>query len=88
MSKLKNNDLIADITVDPVLNTYELTDLKCGAAYEVQISAFTQTGEGVRSKASLVTTNQCQGYTKKPIINKMKFIIYAPNSKERRILYF
>lgn len=63
----ENYDLIADITVDPTLNTYELTDLKCGAAYKVQISGFTQTGEGVRSKACHVATYLCQGYTKQPI---------------------
>lgn len=61
---LKTLTVIADITVDPMLNIYELGDLKSSTAYEVQISGFTQTGEGVRSKASLVTTNQYQGYIK------------------------
>lgn len=60
----KTVTVIADITVDPVLTTYELGDLKSGTAYEVQISGFTQTGEGARSTASLLTTNQSQGYIK------------------------
>lgn len=61
--RLKNSSLIADITVDPELNSYELLDLKSGTAYEVQISGFTRAGEGVRSKESLFKTTS-QGSTK------------------------
>ncbi|XP_041816671.1 leukemia inhibitory factor receptor [Chelmon rostratus] len=52
----------SNITVDPELNSYELTDLKSGTAYKVQISGFTQAGAGVRSTASLFKTNH-QGYS-------------------------
>ncbi|KAM8742846.1 interleukin-6 receptor subunit beta [Acanthopagrus schlegelii] len=45
-----------NITVDPEINSYELSDLKSGTAYEVQISGFTRAGEGVRSKESLFKT--------------------------------
>ena len=55
--------LIADITVDPEINSYELSDLKSGTAYEVQISGFTRAGEGVRSKESLFKTTP-KGSTK------------------------
>lgn len=61
--RLKNSSLIADITVDPELNSYELLDLKSGTAYEVQISGFTRAGEEVRSKESLFKTTS-QGSTK------------------------
>lgn len=60
------NCLFADISVDPRLNTYKLGDLKSGTVYEIQISGFTKSGEGVRSKTSLFTTNQLQGYIKLP----------------------
>ncbi|XP_062290432.1 uncharacterized protein LOC133995137 [Scomber scombrus] len=46
-----------NITVDPEFNSYELGDLKSGTAYQVQISAFTQAGAGVRSAASVFRTN-------------------------------
>ncbi|XP_073333660.1 leukemia inhibitory factor receptor [Pagrus major] len=45
-----------NITVDPALNSYELSDLKSGTAYEVRIAGFTQAGAGVRSKESLFKT--------------------------------
>ncbi|XP_040914468.1 interleukin-31 receptor subunit alpha [Toxotes jaculatrix] len=50
-----------NITVDPESDTYELGDLQEGTAYQVQISAFTQAGAGVRSTACIFTTNR-QGY--------------------------
>ncbi|XP_070845522.1 interleukin-31 receptor subunit alpha [Chaetodon trifascialis] len=51
-----------NITVDPDLTNYKLTDLESGTAYKVQISGFTQAGAGVRSTASLFKTNP-QGYS-------------------------
>ncbi|XP_038588961.1 interleukin-31 receptor subunit alpha isoform X2 [Micropterus salmoides] len=46
-----------DITVDPLLNSYQLADLKSGTGYKVQISGFTRAGAGVRSNIYLFTTN-------------------------------
>ncbi|KAM9735173.1 interleukin-31 receptor subunit alpha [Menidia menidia] len=38
-----------NITVDPAFNSFELEGLKSGQAYQVQMSAFTSAGAGVRS---------------------------------------
>ncbi|KAK9532306.1 hypothetical protein VZT92_009695 [Zoarces viviparus] len=46
-----------NVTVDPMLNSCELGNLKSGTAYEVQISGFTRAGAGVRSTASLFRTH-------------------------------
>ncbi|XP_023122415.2 interleukin-31 receptor subunit alpha isoform X2 [Amphiprion ocellaris] len=46
-----------NITVDPELNSYELSDLRSGTAYQVQISGFTSGGAGVRSTASFFKTD-------------------------------
>ncbi|XP_031716078.1 protein sidekick-2 [Anarrhichthys ocellatus] len=46
-----------NFTVDPMLNSCELGNLKSGTAHEVQISGFTRAGAGVRSTASLFKTN-------------------------------
>ncbi|CAN9504367.1 unnamed protein product [Ophioblennius macclurei] len=45
-----------NVTVDPTLNSFELTDLKIGTAYQVQMSGFTSAGAGVRSAASFFRT--------------------------------
>ncbi|XP_042364754.1 leukemia inhibitory factor receptor isoform X2 [Plectropomus leopardus] len=50
------------ITVDPELNSYELKGLKSSTAYQVQISGFTQTGEGERSKATSIFKTKDQGH--------------------------
>lgn len=53
--------LIADVTVDPTLNSFELRNLESGTAYEVQMSGFTAAGEGVRSPATRFKTEE-QGH--------------------------
>lgn len=50
--------LIADITVDPNVNKYELKELTSGTTYQVQISGFTSKGTGKRSEPSFFTTTQ------------------------------
>ncbi|XP_044188640.1 protein sidekick-1 [Thunnus albacares] len=46
-----------NITVDPEFNSYKLGDLKSDTTHQVQISAFTRAGAGVRSTATLFKTN-------------------------------
>ncbi|KAM6975868.1 leukemia inhibitory factor receptor [Tautogolabrus adspersus] len=46
-----------NITLDPAFNTYELEDLESGTAYKVQLSGFTEAGEGVLSSEILFNTN-------------------------------
>nr|XP_046230966.1 interleukin-31 receptor subunit alpha isoform X2 [Scatophagus argus] len=50
-----------NVTVGPVLNSYELAELESGTMYEVRVSGVTRAGEGVRSKASVFTTKQHPG---------------------------
>lgn len=42
---------ITDVTVDAGSTSYELVDLKSNTVYQVQLSAFTAAGMGVRSSA-------------------------------------
>lgn len=58
---LKTITLIADVTVSPDVNRHTLKGLEGGMPYEVQISGFTQSGVGVRSKAIAFTTDN-HGY--------------------------
>lgn len=57
----KTVTLIADVTVNPDVNRLTLKGLESGTPYQVQISGFTQTGVGVRSKAIAFTTDN-HGY--------------------------
>lgn len=50
--------MIADITVDPNLNMYELKDLTSGTTYQVEISGFTSKGTGKRSAPNYFKTTQ------------------------------
>ena len=59
---MQKHRLLAGITVHPELNSYKLGNLKSGTVYEIQMSGCTKPGEGVRSKTSLFTTKQAQGY--------------------------
>ncbi|XP_020509495.3 interleukin-31 receptor subunit alpha [Labrus bergylta] len=47
----------SNITVDPAFSTYELKDLESGTAYKVQLSGFTEAGEGVLSSEILFKTD-------------------------------
>ncbi|XP_008274360.1 interleukin-31 receptor subunit alpha [Stegastes partitus] len=46
-----------NVTVDPEFNSYELSDLKSGTAYKVQIAGFTSAGAGLRSPARIFKTD-------------------------------
>lgn len=47
----------ADITLNQEFNSWELKNLESGTVHQVQISAFTSAGEGVRSAASFFKTH-------------------------------
>ncbi|KAM7368703.1 hypothetical protein PAMP_013015 [Pampus punctatissimus] len=57
-----------NITVDPKFNSYELGNLKSDTLYKVQISGFTSAGAGVRSTASIFTTNHQDKFSLNNII--------------------
>lgn len=49
--------LIADVTVNPDVNSHMLEGLKSGTLYKVQICGFTGAGVGVRSEVTAFTTD-------------------------------
>ncbi|XP_055369125.1 oncostatin-M-specific receptor subunit beta isoform X2 [Betta splendens] len=63
-----------NVTVGPEMNHYTLDNLKSGTIYELQISGFTQAGEGVRSTSYRLKTNQ-QGDSNSSVVSII--IIFA-----------
>ncbi|XP_029300291.1 interleukin-31 receptor subunit alpha [Cottoperca gobio] len=80
-----------NITVDPMSNNYELGDLKGATAYGVQMSGFTKAGAGVRSTASLFTTNyqgssNLIGFITISVVVAIVLIFGSPTIKRAKVI--
>lgn len=73
LPSLKTVPLIADVTVNPEVNSHTLVGLESRTSYEVQIAGFTRTGVGVRSEARTFTTGK-HGCTPSPRHRNADFI--------------
>lgn len=70
--------LIADVTVNPDVNTHTLERLKSGTPYEVQVSGFTRAGVGVRSEPRAFTTGH-PGQVQSPLLHSSGFLLVGLN---------
>ncbi|KAK5611966.1 hypothetical protein CRENBAI_005384 [Crenichthys baileyi] len=65
-----------NITVDPGFTSFHMENLKSGTAYQVQISAFTSAGAGIRSVPSVFKTNHKVTFSISGAITALIFVTF------------